>query len=714
MRIEQVAIAATFTAEPLADPLAFWGEKLNFARRIIFAPYGQLVQQLLDPSGIFSGGPDTANVLLVRTEDWMSRKNLGGESHDPSTVQRSAQDFISAVQAAKERATSPFLLCFCPASPKTTAHPGLAELLQQTEDCIIAQTRGLGGIHVVTATELAVTYPVDEYYDTDTDEMGHIPYTREFFAGLGTMIARKLYGMQCAPYKVIATDCDNVLWRGICGEAGPLGVEIDPACASLQQFLLEQHNSGILLCLCSKNDESDVFEVFQHRPEMPLKRAHIVASRINWRRKSENLRALAQELNLGLDSFAFLDDNPVECAEVQAECPEVLTIQLPQSDGMMPQFLKHIWTLDIRTPTQEDRQRPSFYKGNIDRERLRQKSLTLAEFLAGLDLKVHITAADPEEFARLAQLTERTNQFNCTTIRRSEDEIWQLSSCGQVECLSVRVHDRFGDYGLVGALMFRAEGASLQCDTFLLSCRVLGRGVEHHMLQHLLGLARSRGLARVEVPLIRSPRNQPALDFLEKVGVTYTQPTAQGFLFRFPASMTVRFPAEETGAASANWQENKTVLLAASGSDDALRADSQLVGEIATELCDAKQILKAIRARKARAVVGSRPTNGKPRTPVEQTIASVWGEVLAVDSVGIYDNFFDHLGGDSLLGTQVVSRLRHIFRLPLPLRTLFEAPTVAGLAVTIVESLASADAAGELAGMLAELEAPARVDETLR
>ena len=144
------------------------------------------------------------------------------------------------------------------------------------EELMVSELRGTGGVYLVTTSELEATYPVAEYDDTQADKLGHVPYTPAFFVALGTLIARKIYGIGSAPHKVIALDCDRTLWRGVCGEDGPHGIEIDPARKALQEFMVAQHRAGMLICLCSKNNEEDVVEVFERRAEMPLKRDHIV------------------------------------------------------------------------------------------------------------------------------------------------------------------------------------------------------------------------------------------------------------------------------------------------------------------------------------------------------------------------------------------------------------------------------------------------------
>ena len=376
-------------------------------------------------------------------------------------------------------------------------------------------------------------YPVDDFYDLQRDQLGHIPYTPIFYAALGTILARKIHAITSRPFKVIVLDCDNTLWKGVIGEDGIEGIAIPPAWRQMQQVMLELWGKGFLLCLCSKNDEPDVLEVFDKHPNMILKRDHLVSWRINWQPKSENIRSLAQELNLGLDSFVFVDDNPLECAEVRSGCPEVLTLQLP-SEEEITKFLGHIWAFDRLKVTSEDRQRTAMYKQEIERASFQSQALTIDEFFAGLNLQVSFSEPSQSQLSRVAQLTQRTNQFNFTSMRRTEAQIQHLPKSG-LECRVVEVRDRFGDYGLVGLMIFSARNNALEVDTFLLSCRVLNRGVEHRMLNELGKLALERNLPTVIVTLVTTKKNKPAADFLESIVAQFSVETAEGNRYSVPA-----------------------------------------------------------------------------------------------------------------------------------------------------------------------------------
>jgi FkbH-like protein len=244
------------------------------------------------------------------------------------------------------------------------------------------------------------------------------------------------------------------------------------------------------------------------------------------------LRGLAKELGLGLDSVIFVDDSPVECAEVEAGSSEVLTLLLPE-EAEIPTWLKHVWAFDHVKRTAEDARRTELYRENTQRESLRQQSYSLEEFLASLQIEIKINAMAAEDAVRVAQLTQRTNQFNTTTVRRSEAELQHFLNSPGAACSVVRVRDRFGDYGLVGAMMFTA-GGKLTVESMMLSCRALGRRVEHAMLAHLAEVASERRMDRIDVLYRPSERNAPVREFLESIAADFKAPQGDGSVYRVP------------------------------------------------------------------------------------------------------------------------------------------------------------------------------------
>jgi FkbH-like protein len=644
-----IAISATFTAEAIEPALSFWMSQLGLDYPLRFAPYHQVFQELLNPAGLFANNSGGVNVVMVRLEDW---------------PEQGWSEFLEAV--AKSPATAPLIIVLCPGN---TAHP---------DPSLDAFPYG------ITPADVAALYPVERIYDPLGDQLGHLPYTPEYFAALATALARKIHALRIPPFKVVALDCDDTLWSGICGEDGPAGVVLDPARRALQQFMAARRTEGMLLALCSKNNPEDVAETFQAHPEMPLRITDFAASRVNWRSKAGNLAELADELDLGLDSVILIDDNAREIDEARAGAPEALSLALPARADDIPEFLRHVWAFDRARITDEDRQRPELYAQRAERTRAERGAANLEEFLAGLQLQVRIAPMEPAQTERVAQLTQRTNQMNATCVRRTAPEIARLSA----EILTVTVSDRFGAYGLTGAVIFRAHRSALVVDTFLLSCRALGRGVEHRMVARLGEIARERGLEWVEIPFLAAHRNRPALLFLDSL----TSQSAGG-VFRLSAAQAAAVVYRPSaGAAAAPSTEGRDRAAAVRRADYA---------RIATQLRTPAAVMEAIRGQ-ARAPLAGRPLD-PPRTALERDLAQIWSELLNVTQVGVHANFFE-LGGHSLLAVQLLSRVRQSYGVELSLEVVYSGEfTVAELAKA-VELKEIEQSGGDYQELLQELE----------
>ena len=629
-----IAISATFTSEPVADSLQFWLNELDYAYEPRFAPFNQVFQQLLDPASLLCSNRDGVNVLLIRFADW------GGDQENVARL-------IEAVRSSPARC--PLLIGICPPH-------------DANDSCRLkAGLKDADAVHIFDAAELNALYPVPNPYDADAETLGRVPYTQLFFAAVGTMIARKLHALRNAPFKVAALDCDDTLWKGVCGEDGPEGVTLDAPRLALQQFMAAQRDAGMLLCLASKNNESDVLATFAAHPEMPLRPEHFVARKIDWESKAANLAALAADLNLGLDSFLFIDDNPKECSEVESACPQIVAIPLPVNEREIPDFLAHVWAFDRLRVTSEDIARSDLYKDEAQRVQAVRGATSLAEFIATLQLEVSIAHVKPDQMARVAQLTQRTNQMNFTTIRRNEGELRAMLDDG-AECLTVHVRDRFGSYGLTGVAIVAAEPDAIQIDTFLLSCRVLGRGVEHKLLAKIGAIAQQRGLKSVTTRFTPTGRNKPAHLFLDTISLPHGRGSVGDWvpgsemLYRFDAALLATLKYSTATA-------HKTPQESPAPATTRKRAN---YAHIASTLRDPRRILELINAGKHT----ERKSSQQPQTDLERQLCAIWADTLHLSSVGPDENFFD-LGGHSLLAVQLLARIRRELDVEVTLETVY-------------------------------------------
>jgi FkbH-like protein len=670
--IFRFAISATFTAEPVEQVLAFWGRRLELPVEVRFAPYNQVSQALLDLAGDFAFNRHGVNVIFVRVEDLAQF-----DYRDPATlpkIESNLRALLDLARAAGAQMSVPLIFAICPPSAEFAADPARARFAREMASLTETILDDVPGLQSLTCEEVERMYPVLEKHSPEGERLGRIPYTELYFCGLGTALVRRVHGLLMPPFKVIALDCDNTLWRGICGEDGPSGVVIDAPYRALQEFMLDQRDSGMLLTMASKNNERDVFETFEQNRGMPLELRHFVTWRLNWEPKAASIEAMASELSLGSDSFIFVDDNSKEIAELAESLPQVLSLTLPHEAEAIPHFLSHVWAFDHVVVTEEDRHRNVYYAQAQEFGRELQNAQSAEHFLESLQLQVQVNPVTPERLSRTAQLTQRTNQFNFTTIRRTEQEIQSLVSGGELECRTVEVADRFGAYGLTGVVIFGVSGNALVIDTFLLSCRVLGRGVEHRVMAMLAEEAAQRGLEYVVATVEPTVKNQPAREFVELVGREYF---ADG-VYRFPVSELRNLRAQAAAAppaSSASKAKNN-------GAVKHKRPDYE---SIALHLSTAAQVHEAMH-HESRLAVGAPDLTDEPMTEVESKLAEIWRDLLKRPSIPLSGNFFD-LGGHSLLAVVLIVRVKEAFGVELPIDDVYAAGLTLGDLARKVEAL---------------------------
>lgn len=326
--------------------------------------------------------------------------------------------------------------------------------------------------------------------------------------------------------KCLVLDLDGTLWGGVLGDDGPDGIELGTgrrgeAFAAFQRVVKQLGSQGVLLAVVSKNDLEPVQAVLRGHPGMQLAEQDFVRVIANWRPKSENIRELAQSLNLGLDAFVFADDSPYECGLVEHELPEVEVVRLgPDPAGHPPALLRDGW-FDAARVTAEDAARGALYREELERQDFLASFSSIEDYLHGLGTEVRLAPVTPEQVPRVAQLTLRTNQFNLTTIRLQEEDVRSLAASPDHLVLTICAGDRFGDAGLVGVLIYRRDGDLGHIENMLLSCRVFSRGIEHGCLAALLWHAGETGVRAVCAEYRPTAKNgkvrgfYPALGFAE-------------------------------------------------------------------------------------------------------------------------------------------------------------------------------------------------------
>ena len=326
--------------------------------------------------------------------------------------------------------------------------------------------------------------------------------------------------------KCLVLDLDNTLWGGLIGDDGVEGIVLGNGSAvgeahlAIQRLALELRERGVILAVCSKNDQANALLPFKEHNEMLLREPHIACFVANWNDKAGNLRDIAMTLNIGLDSLVFLDDNPAEREIVRRELPEVAVPEVGTDPADYPAMIARAGYFEAVSFSEEDRQRAEMYRANAERREVQASVTNLAEYLASLDMVMTARSFDAVGRARISQLVNKSNQFNVTTKRYGENDIEAFELDPAKFTLQLRLTDKFGDNGIISVIIFDKGGETWSCDTWLMSCRVLGRGVEQAVLNEVVAAARAERVTTLQATYIPTKKNGLARDLFAKLGFT--------------------------------------------------------------------------------------------------------------------------------------------------------------------------------------------------
>jgi FkbH-like protein len=672
-----VYVVSTFTSEPIQEAIEFWLNELNVSSTIQFGPYSQVFQQLIQPSSVLRQNPGV-NVILIRLMDWVTENGTIANCDVAGELRHVCKNFLTSLEkAAQSNASALYSVVVCPSRDTHAFEDCQAEI----EQLIAEHCSRVSNVTCLLPQDVLSKYSVPDIYDVHSDEFAALPYTPEFYTVLGTTVARSIYSRYSKKHKVIVVDCDNTLWTGAVAEEGAAGVIIDEYRKEFQRFLVRKQEEGVLICLCSKNVQYDVQSVFDCRPDMPLRWGHLTSVRINWNPKSKNIKSLAEELGLGLDSFVFMDDSAIECAEVTSECPQVLVIKLPQETYHLRDVFNHIWSLDSYKVTEEDRNRNSFYRADIKRANARNNAESFEKFLAELQLEINVSNMTRTDIKRVTQLSQRTNQFNFRPLPQDEATLAETFSTNRSQYLVVKVKDRFGDYGLVGAIAYERLDTTLMVNTFMLSCRALGRGVEHAIVKELAQIAQSDSMNSLCFRFLRTERNIPAFDFINAIGEPIWN-SGKETLFRvgLEKALGLKFTLFHDNV------RNEPVVSKEATLETYRNEWTFTNGTRPLELFDPRSLYSVIKSRRSHQLPKTSGENCvMPTTPLEQSIASIWEDTLGIPQVSVNDDFF-RIGGNSLMATRVISRIKDLVSCDIPMSELFSTSfTISSLAASVEE-----------------------------
>jgi FkbH-like protein len=547
----RIAFLRSFTVEPIVPFLRASAALHGIGVESWVGEFNAYPQEILDPnSALYSFAPDTV-FLAVQTRDLVPALWSEGIEPDAATAlaERAAADLTNLIAALRSNSKANIVVHaldvpafgangILDAQRDATAAGAIGEINRRIRERCSGRFEN---VYWLDYPALVARHGRLGWYDERKWLSARLPIAAPHLADMATEWLRFIIPLAHRTAKVLVVDLDNTLWGGVIGEDGLGGIRLDdefPGAAfkALQLAILDLHRRGVVLAVCSKNNADEAMAALRDHPAMILRPDHFAAFRINWEPKPDNLRSLAQELNLGLDSFVFLDDNPAERTAVARMLPEVAVIDLPDDPMAYARVLREAPHFEVLRLSDEDRARGAYYAGNRLRGELQAAAATPEDFLRSLEIGAEVKPVDDFSRARVAQLTQKTNQFNLTTRRYSEGQIADFAASDDWDVMIMRSWDRFGDNGIVGVAILHHQRDICEIDTLLLSCRVIGRSLETALLRGAIAVAVRHGAKTLRGWFLPTRKNAPAADFYRRHGFRLAQSTDAGVLWELALS----------------------------------------------------------------------------------------------------------------------------------------------------------------------------------
>lgn len=529
----------TYTSDLLNPWLNFHAAVQGLALNTYHAPYGLNIMESQEGSGLSSHKPDLTLFLLTRADLHPElTKPISGL--DPEQLNGILEEAVSRLMEilARFRANISGRIGLTILPRILPVALGLYDAqADHSENAWWNTFKKTIASELASSIESSMFFDLDQillelgraqFFDSRFWYTSRFPFTPQAASELARRIISLSIVSKSPKAKVITLDADNTLWGGIVGEDGINGIALGPdypgnTYVDFQHRILDFQRRGFILALCSKNNPEDVQEVLRDHPHQVLREHHFAAMRVNWLPKHENLLSLAKDLNLGVESFIFVDDSDHECAAIRSHLPQVQVIQTPTKPVDIPACLEQLPRLEILSLTKEDLQKTKLYAQEQQRQILKKDmgtdSGSIRDYLISLKMKMNVSIDSKEQLSRLTQLTQKTNQFNLTTRRYNEQQMLHFIESAEWTVFSFSLADIFGDSGIVGlALCKHLNNSEIEIDTFLMSCRVIGRQAESGFLESILGYLASNGITKVLAHYIKTPKNKLVEKFYSENG----------------------------------------------------------------------------------------------------------------------------------------------------------------------------------------------------
>jgi FkbH-like protein len=534
----RLGLVTNSTTDFLAHALRATAPRYGLNLELTVADFDQAMQEAFDPqSPVNTARPDA--VLLALDHRGLPLEQSAGTPSN--SIAQAAADHLKVLRDSFAKHSGAQMILQTVPRPAESLFGGLdrrtagtwadvTTKLNSEIDALAVETGDL----VLDAAGLSETIGLAAWHDAARWHSAKIPFSLDLLPIYCDHVCRLIAAWKGKSRKCLVLDLDNTLWGGVIGDDGLDGIAIGQGDSAGEAFLAIQKTAkalsqrGIVLAVCSKNDEANAREPFQKHPEMVLKESDFAAFVANWTDKASNIRAIAKSLNLGLDSFVFLDDNPVERGQVRSVLPEVAVPELPDDPAQYPAMLMQAGYFEAVTFTTEDRTRASQYQSNLERDALKVEGQSIEEYLRSLDMTIQIKPFDQMGRGRIEQLINKTNQFNLTTKRCDAAEVREYEESPAFYTAQVRVTDRFGDNGMIGVVVAEKTDKTWDIPIWLMSCRVLNRRVEEAVLNGIAAAARADGATELIGRYIASPKNAMVKDLYGRLGFERVREDAGG------------------------------------------------------------------------------------------------------------------------------------------------------------------------------------------
>ena len=531
----KIAVLGNCTTEYIGKGLQDASSGYDIAAEVYNAPYNQYVQEVLSlDSGLYRSNPELVILWLegrVLFPEWYDVNLLLEEKE--KKIQRISsimQSVVSLAEVIHSRCSAKILIhnfkvpCFSPLGIlDNKLNPGLKAMIAMLNTQLEEWACDKDGIYIFDYNNACAQYGMGRAMDKKIYYATKSPVSFPFIRVMAAEYMRYILPIKSRNKKCLVLDLDNTLWGGIAGEDGLQGVVLDitgpgRAFYDFQQEVLNLYNKGILLAVNSKNNSEDALEIIEKHPHMLLRKKYFSVLKINWNDKAANLNEIAKELGIGLESIVFIDDNPVEREFVKSMLPEVTVVEMPEDTARYAETLERLPEFELLSITEDDRRRNEMYQANIERQEIQKNLSSTEEYLSGLELEISVEAANSFTIPRISQLSLKTNQFNMTTKRYQTGDIQKMAASEDYMVVSCSVKDKFGDSGIAGVCIAKLYSAEATIDTFLLSCRVLGLGIEYAFLNTVIETLHEKGVSTIYAKYVKTDKNSANEDFYRNAG----------------------------------------------------------------------------------------------------------------------------------------------------------------------------------------------------